>query len=325
MTPPVELADHLPPDHLERSLRVDALTGLRSSPKNLPPKWFYDKLGSELFEQITRLPEYYPTRAEREILETRAEEIAGLSGSRTLMELGSGSSTKTRLLLDALARRGTLERYVAVDVSASALLQAGQGLVRDYPDVAVQAVVADFESQLDVLPSYERRLVGFLGGTIGNFEPAPRGRFLARVRSLLDEGDFFLMGTDLVKPVDVLVPAYDDGAGVTAEFNRNVLRVLNRALGADFEPEAFDHVARWDPEHRWIEMALRASRDMVVVLPGLDDLRVEFAQDEEMRTEISAKFELDGVSQELADAGFETVEQWTDAAGRFALTLARPA
>jgi L-histidine N-alpha-methyltransferase len=314
----------LPPDHLERSLRADARAGLLATPKSLPPKWFYDKIGSELFEQITELPEYYPTRAEREILESRAGDIARASRSHTLVELGSGSSRKTRLLLDALHRLGTLERYVAVDVSASALLQAGQGLTRDYPDLAVHAVVADFESQLPVVPAHDHRLIGFLGGTIGNFEPDARALFLGQIRAMVAAGDYFMVGTDLVKPVDALVRAYDDTAGVTAEFNKNVLRVLNRALGANFDPDGFDHVARWNAEHRWIEMVLRARRDMVVVLPALDDLRIGFAAGEEMRTEISAKFELGGVRAELADAGFATVRQWTDAAGWFAVTLAEP-
>jgi L-histidine Nalpha-methyltransferase len=321
---PVEVEDHLPQDHLERSLRADALAGLTSTPKTLPPKWFYDKAGSELFEQITELPEYYPTRAEREVLETRSDEIAGLSGARTLVELGSGSSRKTRLLLDALRRRKTLQRYVALDVSESALVQAGQSLASDYPDLMVQMVVADFETQLGLLPPHERRLVGFLGGTIGNFEPAPRARFLASLRHMLVDGDFFLLGTDLVKAVDVLVPAYDDEAGVTAEFNKNVLRVLNRELGADFDVDEFEHVARWDEREQWIEMRLRACRAMVVTLPGLDDLRVPFSAREELRTEISAKFRLDGVRDELAAAGFETVRQWTDTGSRFAVTLARP-
>ncbi len=240
------------------------------------------------------------------------------------MELGSGSSTKTRLLLDALALKGTLERYVAVDVSESALVQAGQALATDYPALQVEAIVADFESQLPALPHHESRLVGFLGGTIGNFEPAPRATFLRGIRAILARGDYFLLGTDLVKSPEVLVPAYDDSAGVTAEFDKNVLRVLNRELAADFDVDAFDHVAVWDEEREWIEMRLRASRDMVVTIPALDDLRIRFAAGEDLRTEISAKFRLDGVCAELSAAGFDAMAQWTDSQHRFALTLARP-
>jgi L-histidine Nalpha-methyltransferase len=322
VTMTVQVHDHLPQHHLEHSLRTDARAGLSATPKTLPPKWFYDKAGSELFEQITELPEYYPTRAEREVLQARAGEVAALSRARTLVELGSGSSTKTRLLIDALRHQGTLEHYVAMDVSESALVQAGMSLAEDYPGLLIEGLVADFEAQLHLMPDHPNRLVGFLGGTIGNFEPGPRARFLAGLGSMLGDGDFFLMGTDLVKPVEVLVPAYDDHAGVTAEFNKNVLRVLNRELGADFDPDAFEHVAVWDADREWIEMRLRASRDMVVDIPALDDLEVRFAAGEELRTEISAKFHLEGVRDELAAAGFDTVAQWTDAERRFAVTLA---
>lgn len=323
MTGTVHVHDHLPQHHVEQSLRADVLAGLTSTPKTLPPKWFYDKVGSELFEQITELPEYYPTRAEREILEQRAAAIARTTRAETLVELGSGSSTKTRLLLDALQHEGTLERYVAVDVSESALVQAGLALVADYPGLIVDALVADFETQLDVVPRYPRRLIGFLGGTIGNLEPAARRRFLTAVRAQMGDDDCFLMGTDLVKSPEVLIPAYDDAAGVTAEFDKNVLRVLNRELGADFDPEAFAHKAIWDAEHEWIEMRLRALRDLRVTIPALDDLRVSFTEGEELRTEISAKFRLAGVAAELTSAGFATVDQWTDDGERFGVTLAR--
>ncbi len=318
---------HLPAGHQAAALRADALRGLADKPRWLPPKWFYDARGSELFEQITRLPEYYPTRAEREILTARADEIAALTGAGTLVELGSGSSEKTRLLLDALHRAGTLRRYVPVDVSESALAGASEALLAAYPELSVHAVVADFTAHLERLPSDGGgglpAVTAFLGGTVGNLEPAERAEFLAGVRAGLGPGDAFLLGTDLVKNPDVLVAAYDDAAGVTAEFNRNVLRVLNRELGADFDADGFTHVARWDAEREWIEMRLRADRAYTVKVPALD-LVLELAAGEEIRTEISAKFRREGVAGELAAAGFALRRWWTDRAGRFALSLAVP-
>ncbi|GAA0626973.1 L-histidine N(alpha)-methyltransferase [Sporichthya brevicatena] len=318
------LTEHLPPDFAEQALRADVRTGLTATPKTLPPKWFYDARGSELFEQITRLPEYYPTRAEREILAREAAEIAASAESSTVVELGSGSSEKTRLLLDALDTAGTLRRYVAIDVSAAALTDAASALLRDYPDLEVNAVVGDFDSHLDRLPdSGDRRLFVFLGGTIGNFAPPERRRFLTAVRARMRPGDAFLLGTDLVKSPDVLVPAYDDAAGVTAEFNRNVLRVINRELGADFAVEAFEHVAVWDARNEWIEMRLRTREAQRVHIAALD-LEVAFGAGESMRTEISAKFRRAGVAAELDAADLALTRWWTDAAGRFGLSLARP-
>jgi len=314
---------HLPDDYQADALRADALRGLTSDPKWLPPKWFYDARGSELFEQITRLPEYYPTRAEREILAARAGEIAAVTGADTLVELGSGSSEKTRMLLDALSRAGTLRRYVPVDVSESALAGASEALLAGYPELPVHAVVADFTEHLGLLPSGGRTLTAFLGGTIGNLEPAERAVFLADVRAGLGEGDAFLVGTDLVKDPGVLVAAYDDAGGVTAEFNRNVLHVLNRELAADFDVTAFAHVARWNAACEWIEMWLRSERPQTVKLRALD-LAVDFGAGEEMRTEISAKFRRAGVEAELAAAGFALRRWWTDRAGRFALSLSVP-
>jgi L-histidine N-alpha-methyltransferase len=310
----------LPPDFLSEALRADALRGLTSTPKVLPPKWFYDERGSALFEEITRLPEYYPTRAEREILLDRAAEIAVASGATTLVELGSGSSEKTRVLLDGLREVGSLERYVPVDVSDSALLEAAEALRAEYPGLGVHAVVADFEHQLDRLPRGGRRLVAFLGGTIGNLVPADRAPFLASLRDTLQPGDTLLLGTDLVKSPTVLVPAYDDAAGVTADFNRNVLYVLNRELKADFEPDSFEHVAVWDPHEEWIEMRLRSRRQQSVHVAALE-LDVEFAAGEELRTEVSAKFRRERVASELASAGFDLAHWWVDADQRFALSL----
>ncbi|MFF4325021.1 L-histidine N(alpha)-methyltransferase [Streptomyces sp. NPDC001591] len=301
----------------DRALREDVLRGMTSVPKELPPKWFYDARGSELFEEITRLPEYYPTRAEREILLERAREIAAVSGARTLVELGSGSSEKTRHLIEALP---ALETYVPVDVSESALTGAAETLLAAHPGLKVHALLADFTAPLHLPKSPGPRLVVFLGGTIGNLLPAQRAEFLASVRAMLSPGDALLLGTDLVKDESVLVAAYDDARGVTAEFDKNVLAVIDRELGADFHTADFDHVAVWNREHEWIEMRLRARSAVTVKIRELD-LVVPFAEGEEILTEVSAKFRQEGVRKELAEAGLELSHWWTDAAGRFALSL----
>ncbi|SCG16107.1 L-histidine Nalpha-methyltransferase [Micromonospora echinofusca] len=315
---PLEI--HLEEQDLGRSLREDVRTGLTAEEKWLPPKWFYDARGSELFEEITRLPEYYPTRAERAVLAERAATIAELTGAKTLIELGSGSSEKTRLLLDAFTRRGGLGTFVPLDVSVSALRQSTAEIAADYPGLRVRGIVGDFTRHLERLPTGGRRLVLFLGGTIGNLLPAERARFLAAMRAALEPGDWLLIGTDLVKDPAVVVPAYDDAAGVTAEFNRNVLRVVNRELGADFDPDGFAHVALWDAEREWIEMRLRARRPMRV---RVLDLTVTFAEGEELRTEVSAKFRPEGVAAELGAARFAAHDFWTDPDGLFGVTLAR--
>jgi L-histidine Nalpha-methyltransferase len=312
---------YLTPTDLAASLRSDVRTGLTSTPKVLAPKYFYDGRGSELFEDITRLPEYYQTRAEATILAARAPEIADLTKARSLVELGSGSSEKTHLLLRALREVGSLETYVPVDVSADAIERAMPGLVADYPGLEVHGVVADFERHLDRVVTDGPRLVAFLGGTVGNFEPTQRATFLASVGASLEPGDALLLGTDLVKEPARLVSAYDDAAGVTAQFDLNVLRVINRELGADFDVAAFEHVALWDAEHEWIEMRLRSLRDQTVDVPGLG-LRVGFTAGEEMRTEISAKFREEHVAEELTGAGLRLAHWWTDEPGDFALSLA---
>jgi L-histidine N-alpha-methyltransferase len=319
---PLRIDVYLGADDLRRELEADALAGLTASPKTLPPKWFYDERGSQLFEKITELPEYYPTRAEREILATHAADIAAATGPKTLVELGSGSSDKTRLLLDALHRHGTLARFVPLDVSESALRAAAAAINADYPDLDVHAIVGDFTAHLDRIPSGDGRMVAFLGGTIGNLVPAERAAFLSTLRATLQADEWLLLGTDLVKDEATLVAAYDDAAGVTAEFNRNVLRVLNRDLDGDFDVEGFTHVARWDPAEEWIEMRLRAGRAQVVHLKRLD-LRVEFGAGEELRTEVSAKFRREGVAAELAAAGFAVRQWWTDGAGRFGMSVAQ--
>ena len=315
---PFQLTRTLPEDATDAALRADVRQGLTRTPKMLPPKWFYDARGSELFEEITKLPEYYPTRAEREILLARAPEIAAATGASTLVELGSGSSEKTRHLLDALTG---LHSYVPVDVSESALTGAAEALLAERPGLRVHALIADFTAGLELPDTPGPRLAAFLGGTVGNLLPDERAAFLASVRALLEPGDALLLGTDLVKDESTLVSAYDDAAGVTAAFNKNVLTVMDRELGADFDPADFEHVALWDREQEWIEMRLRARRALTVKIPELD-LVVQFEAGEEIRTEVSAKFRQDGVRTELAGAGMELTHWWTDEAGRFALSLA---
>ncbi|MEU5891232.1 L-histidine N(alpha)-methyltransferase [Streptomyces sp. NPDC047461] len=314
---PFLLTRTLPEDATEAALRADVLRGLTRTPKTLPPKWFYDAHGSELFDQITELPEYYPTRAEREILVARATEIAAASGARTLVELGSGSSEKTRYVIDAL---NDLHTYVPVDVSESALTQAGHALIAERPGLNVHALIADFTAELALPGTPGPRLVAFLGGTIGNLLPAERAEFFTSVRALLSPGDALLLGTDLVKDENTLVRAYDDAAGVTAAFNKNVLTVVDRELGADFDPGTFDHVALWDAENEWIEMRLRSRIAQTVKVPALD-LAIDFAAGEELHTEVSAKFRKEGVRAELSAAGLELDHWWTDEQGRFALSL----
>lgn len=315
------LAVHLTDADADAALRADARTGLTSTPKVLRPQWLYDARGSELFEQITALPEYYPFVAEREALQRGAADIARLTEAGTFVELGSGSSTKTTLLLDALSRVG-LRRYIPVDVSASALEEAVPTLVADYPELDVQGVVGDFIEGLGSVPAVGDRLVALLGGTIGNFEPDERRRFLATLFDTLDPGEHFLVGTDLIKDEATLVAAYDDSAGITAQFELNALRVLNRVLGADFDVDGFSYAAVWVPQSSRIEMRVRARRPMTVQVPALD-LVVEFAEGEEMRTEISTKFTPDGIAGELDAAGFDVAHWVTDPAERFGLTLAR--
>jgi L-histidine N-alpha-methyltransferase len=311
----------LGPDDLDSALRRDVVEGLTDTPKHLPPKWFYDERGSELFDDITRLDEYYPTRRETEILTREAGAIARRTGATTLLELGSGTSTKTLLLLDALAGTGQLERIVPFDVCEPVLRAAGPELAGRYPGVRVDAVVGDFERHLGRLPMEGTTLIAFLGGTIGNLTPPERAKFLGELADQMAPGDWLLLGTDLVKDPDRLVRAYDDAAGVTAEFNRNVLRVLDRELDGDLVPERFSHVARWDADEQWIEMHLRSEGHQRARLGALD-LDLEFADGELVHTEISAKFTRGRIEGEVAAAGLELADILTDAAGDFAVTLA---
>lgn len=312
----------LSPDEREAAQIEDARVGLTATPKTLSPLWFYDERGSDLFDAITRLPEYYLTRAERGLLVEHAAEIAKVSGANCLVELGSGTSDKTRVLLDAMAGVGTLERYVGLDVSEETLRAAGAALAGEYPELAIHAVVGDFHRHLGDLPREGRRLVAFIGSTIGNLDPEARRRFLFDLDCALTDSDRLLLGVDLVKAPARLLAAYDDRAGVTAEFNRNALRHLNAALGGDFAPDAFDHVATWNAAEERIEMRLQAQRAMTVRLDRLD-LTVTFDAGESLLTEISSKFTAAGIEAELYQAGFITEQTWA-AGGDFLLLLARP-
>lgn len=314
---------HLTDEDLREALERDVRAGFGGSPKSIPPVWFYDEEGSRLFEEITKLEEYYPARAERRLLSSHAEAIASAAAADTLVELGAGSCEKTRLLLDAMAKTGALRRYLPFDVSDEFVCSAAAELSEDYGALEVRAIVGDFHQHLDRIPAGGTRLVAFLGGTIGNLVPAQRRRFFFDLNCAMTSFDHLVLGTDLVKDPGRIVAAYDDSAGVTAEFNRNVLRVLNRELGADFEPDDFDHIARWNAEERWIEMRLRATKDHVVEIADLQ-MAVSFAAGEELLTEISAKFTPESLETELRAADFVVDGMWGADEGEFLLTLAHP-
>lgn len=305
---------------LRKAFATDVRGGLTAPQKAIPPTWFYDEHGCALYDAITQLPEYYPTRTERQILERRAGEIARHAPCDTLVEIGAGTSEKTRILIDALLDNAGLATFVPFDVSEPTLRMAGEKLLYEYPGLSVHAVVGDFHHHLRRLPTGGRRLVAFLGSTIGNLLPDQRARFLADIAATMQPGDQLLLGVDLVKDPARLVDAYDDPAGVTAAFNRNLLVRINRELGADFEPNAFEHIARWDAEHSWIEMRLRAQGPQRVHIDALD-LEVDFADGEDLLTEISTKFTLDGIAGELAAASLIIESHWTDRANDFLLTL----
>jgi L-histidine N-alpha-methyltransferase len=322
-TEQVTIDVHLAPGGPLSGMAADVRAGLTKPFKELSPRYFYDARGSQLFEAITALPEYYPTRAERAILEHRSAEICAAAGDpTTLIELGSGSAAKTRILLDAMADADCLEAYAPVDISEEITRQTAEAVASEY-GITVHGLVCDFERDLERIPLAGPRVIALLGGTIGNFEPQQRASFLARVANLLGEGDHFLLGTDLVKDRVVLEAAYNDSAGVTAEFNKNVLAVLNSELGADFDLDAFEHVARWDGENLWVDIRLRSLADQVIEIPSLE-MTVAFERGEEMRTEISTKFARDGLAGIYAEAGLELAEWWTDPNGLFGLSLARP-
>jgi L-histidine N-alpha-methyltransferase len=306
------------------AMAEDVRAGLTTSPKELSPKYFYDERGSQLFERITELPEYYPTRREREILAGRSAEILAAAGRPgTLVELGSGSAAKTRHLLSAMRDAGSLETYVPVDISEEITHETAESLVEEYPGLEVRGLVCDFESDLELIHSDGgARLIAFLGGTIGNLYPGERREFLTRIAGLFGPGDHLLLGTDLVKETARLEAAYDDAAGITAEFNKNVLHVLNRELAADFAVDAFEHVARFDAREERMDIRLRSLAEQSVHLAGLD-LTVEFAAGEEMRTEISAKFTRQRLECVYSESGLQMCGWFTDAAGDYALSLAR--
>ncbi len=316
--------------HLDQSawsthLAEETLIGLRDDPPWIPPVWFYDELGSELFDRITRLAEYYPTEAERSILADRADEIASITGAQTLAELGSGTSDKTALLLDALQKHGTLRTFAPFDCSEEILRTSAASIAGSRPELSVHAVVGDFHEHLEAVPTDGVCLLAFLGSTVGNLDPVQRKDFLAGVSATLGEDDWFLLGTDLVKPLGRLLPAYDDAEGVTARFNLNSLSVMNEELMADFQPTAFRHRAVWNPGESRVEMHLVADRDQDVHVAALEGLDLHLDAGDHIRTEISTKFTADQVRSELQAAGLVTETAWTDDAGDFLLTLARPA
>jgi L-histidine N-alpha-methyltransferase len=319
----LHLDRRLPSDLLTNTLRTDARTGLTASPKYIPSKWLFDSKGSELWERITQLPEYYPFRTERDILRTVADEIAEITQASSIIELGSGSANKTTILLDALQQAGTIRTYTSIDISESALIAAGSRLIAEYPGLSVRAVLADFETQAEAIAMHEcpsPRLVLFLGGTIGQLMPAQRAEFLRRLHDVFHQGDMLLLGTDLVKDPAELIAAYDDSAGVSTAFNKNLLTVLNAQVGADFNLDAFDYVVTWQDEAECLAMWEQSRISQAVRLPEID-LFVELAAGERIWTAISAKFRRDGVQTELERAGFSLQRWWTDPDGRYALSL----
>jgi L-histidine Nalpha-methyltransferase len=313
----------LPPGGPLSGMAADVRAGLTKPFKELSPRYFYDERGSRLFEAITELPEYYPTRAERSILASCGEEIVAAAGApATLIELGSGTAAKTRVLLDRMREAGCLQAYAPVDISEQVTRETAARIAAEYGGISVHGLVCDYELDLERIPLRGPRLIAFLGGTVGNFQPAQRASFLRRVANLLGPEDRFLLGTDLVKGRERLEAAYNDAAGVTAEFNKNVLAVLNRELDANFELSAFEHVAFWDEENLWMDIRLRSLRRQLVEFAALG-MQVAFDRGEEMRTEISTKFARQGLAGIYAEAGLELTGWFTDPDGDFALSLAR--
>ncbi|MCZ4500864.1 MAG: histidyl-tRNA synthetase [Marmoricola sp.] len=311
----------LDPDWASGSLVDDVKRGLSGHPRTLPPKWLYDDVGSELFDEITRLHEYYPFAREHAILSEHAHEIVSASGATTLIELGSGTSEKSRILLDAFTAAGQLERFTPVDVSEGMLRSAADQVSERYPGLQVEAVVGDFTLHLAHLPRGGRRMVAFLGGTIGNLYQEERGAFLGALADVLEPGDSLLLGTDLVKSADRLIAAYDDDRGVTEQFVLNSLRVLNRELGADFDLDGFSYIPFWDAHMERMDLRLRSEMPQKVTIPGAD-MVLDLASGEEIRVEISTKFRVSKIAGELETAGFGVTRVWTDEDGDFALTLA---
>lgn len=316
----LRIDNYLDADYFDRALRSDVLAGLQLDPKQLPPKWFYDDLGSELFEQITRLEEYYPTEAERSILRTHAADIARASGADTLVELGSGAADKTRVLLDGLSETGQLKQFVPFDVSEGILRSSSDDLLGEYPGLTISGVVGDFEHHLGKIPSEGKQLTALLGGTVGNFDPQKRRSFLEQIVARMKPGDSFLLGTDLVKDTARLELAYNDPQGITAAFNKNVLTVLNERVDANFDLDLFEHYAKFDTENEWIDIRLRSTADQHIRVNELD-LDIHFAEGDFLHTEISAKFTQERVAAEVADVGLQLTDWWTDPNGDYAVSL----
>ena len=296
--------------------------GLTGSPRSISPHFFYDDYGSELFERSTELPEYYPTRSEESILRAVVQDVVRVTRAEELIELGSGAATKTRVLLDAMHKQGKLRRYLPFDVSEGIVRRVAKELMTEYPGLDVDAVVGDFTSELGAIPGGKNRLLVFLGGTIGNFRPREAVTFLKRLGQALDGGDYFLLGTDLIKDVNRLEAAYNDNQGVTALFNKNALRVLNRFLDSDFDPDGFEHHAFYNPDENRIEMWLRSLRSQRIRLPRID-LEFTLSDGEAILTEVSRKFDRKSVESLLTQSGFELIEFYTDPENLFALSLAR--
>jgi L-histidine Nalpha-methyltransferase len=302
------------------ALYEETFRSLHAEVRGLPAVWLYDERGSRLYEEITRLPEYYLPRREGEILRARAAGIARRTDARTLVELGAGSAKNIRLLLEALDNTGTLESFVPVDVSEQTLRASAQAIAAAYPRIFVHAIVGDFERDLGVLPGRGRRLIAFLGSTIGNLYPDARGRFLSNLVDVLDRGDLLLLGVDLVKDVARLEAAYNDSEGVTEAFVRNALTAVNRELDAGFDQQRFVYEGRWDPEHEWMDIGLRARQAHTVSVHGLE-FDVAFEAGELLRVEISSKFRREQLELEAGQAGLRVESWWTDRAGDFAVAL----
>ncbi|MDH3678457.1 MAG: L-histidine N(alpha)-methyltransferase [Acidimicrobiia bacterium] len=319
---PITVDVRLPSDWAAGEMRDDIRRSFANRPIVLPPKWLYDDYGSDLFDQITRLPQYYPTEAERSILVSRADEIAAVTGADTIIELGSGTSDKTRTLLDGFHRGGQLRRFTPLDVSEATLVEAATTLAERYDGLEVHALVGDFTRHLAHLPDGDRRMVAFLGGTVGNFYVEERHAFLGALSDQLRPGEWLLLGVDLVKDFQRILAAYHDVAGLTARFIKNSLTVLNRNLDADFDLGAFDYVPLWDDLEERVDMRLRSLMPQRVRIDGLD-LDVALGEGEELRVEISAKFRPEKFTAELSDVGLDVFRLWTDENEDFGLVLAR--
>ncbi|MDR4494780.1 MAG: L-histidine N(alpha)-methyltransferase [Nitrospirales bacterium] len=303
-------------------LNAQITGGLLGCPKTLPSKLFYDEHGSTLFEQICELPEYYQTRTEHQLLTRWADEIVSLTGAEELVELGSGAATKTRVLLDAMTKAEQLRYYVPFDVDETIVRRVSEELIQEYPGLQIHGVVGDFLVHLEHIPEGGKRLVVILGGTIGNLSMQAAKEFLTAVNSEMASGDFFLLGLQLIADRERMEAAYNDTQGITAKFNKNIIRVLGNTFGSEIDPELFDHVARYNEKDHRIEMWLRSRQDQTFTIPEWG-LSVALKQGEEIRTEISTKYDQPLTDQLLADSGFEMVKWYADADNLIGLALAQ--